>query len=168
MPPSESPHVTLMPMDVEDLRRLTTSAVAEVRKRIPHGALPPPHVVARALSQFDAGTPALWCVPYLMVATGRGAIVGGCGFKGPPVDGRVEIGYSVVPPERRRGFATAAVAQLLELATAAGGVQQVVAHIVADNTASSNTVARLGFLKGDAIADADGECVVQWVYRLTV
>jgi len=168
MPPSESPHITLMPMDVEDLRRLTTSAVAEVRKRIPHGALPPPHVVARALSQFDAGTPALWCMPYLMVATGRRAIVGGCGFKGPPIDGRVEIGYSVESSERRRGAATAAVAQLLTLAAGTGVVHQVVAHVAPDNTASSNTVARLGFLKGDAIVDADGECVVRWVYRVTV
>lgn len=40
-------------------------------------------------------------------------VVGLGGFKGPPAEGRVEIGYSVLEPYRRRGYAAEAVRGLM-------------------------------------------------------
>ena len=98
------------------------------------------------------------------MAKPSGAILGGCGFKGFPINGDVEIGYGVAESARGRGVATLAVAQLLGLAAASGIVQQVVAHILPDNAASSKVVSRLGFSRGPTVVDPDGETVVRWTY----
>ena len=45
-----------------------------------------------------------------------GTLVGFGGFKGPPRDGEVEIGYAVAPPRQGRGLATAAATALVERA----------------------------------------------------
>ena len=158
----ETANVTLVPLDLPNLRRLAASEPVDLQA--PAGALPPAHVAARALSQLNSGVPANWCIPLLIVATGAGEILGGCRFKGEPVDGRVEIGYGVAKSARGRGVATAAVSQLLLLATSSGLVRQVDAHILPDNLASSKVVARLGFSRRDTIVDPDGELVVHWAY----
>lgn len=160
----ETAHVELVPLDLSDLRRLAASEPIDspAPMVIPEGALPPAHVAAQALAQLDAGTPAFWCVPFLIVATASGSVLGGCRFKGLPIAGSVEIGYGVAIPERGRGVATAAVAQLIKMAASTGEVDQVVAHILPDNIASSKVVARLGFTKGHSLIDSNGELVVRW------
>ncbi len=40
--------------------------------------------------------------------SGAGELVGFGGYKGPPVDGEVEIGYGIAPERQVRGLATAA------------------------------------------------------------
>jgi ribosomal-protein-alanine N-acetyltransferase len=42
----------------------------------------------------------------------NGVVIGDGGFHGPPKNGRAEIGYSIVPEFRRRGFATQAIRAL--------------------------------------------------------
>lgn len=160
----ETTEVELVRIDLPNLRRLAAAELPDFRVPVSDGALPPPHVASRALSQLDADTPAFWCIPFLVVAKASGAVLGGCGFKGAPINGSVEIGYGVAKSERGRGVATAAVAQLLKLAATSGTVQQVVAHILPNNTASSRLVARLGFAKGHSLVDSDGELVVHWAY----
>ena len=160
----DAANISLVPLDLPNLRRLAESEPASLQA--PVGALPPAHVAARALSQLDSGTPANWCVPLLIIAAGSGEILGGCRFKGEPVDGRVEIGYGVAESARCRGVATAAVSQLLELAASSGLVRQVDAHILPDNIASSKVVSRLGFSRGGMVVDPDGELVVHWAYRI--
>jgi ribosomal-protein-alanine N-acetyltransferase len=162
----ENADIELVPLTVEDLSDIALSSPADALASALDGALPPPHVAIRALSQLEAGTSAAWCVPFLIVAKPSGAILGGCGFKGFPVDGDVEIGYGVAKSARRRGVATLAVTELLGLAAASGIVRQVVAHILPDNDASSGVVSRLGFSRGLTIVDPDGEVVVRWVYPI--
>lgn len=130
------------------------------------GALPPPHVAARALAQLDAGVPAFWCVPLLILDKSDGAVLGGCTFKGPPKQGEVEIAYGVATAVRGRGIATEAVRQLLSLATGEGSVYTVVAEILPSNIASSKLVSRLGFSKGVTFVDTDGETAVRWSYSV--
>ena len=91
-------------------------------------------------------------------------MLGGCRFKGAPVDGSVEIGYGVAKSERGRGIATAALTKLIEMAASTGEVGQIVAHILPSNIASSKVVAKLGFSKGQSFVDSDGELVVCWTY----
>lgn len=73
-------------------------------------------------------------------------VVGDCGWFGPPgTDGSVEIGYGLAPSVRRRGWATGAVALLLDWVRAQPGVVVVRAEVLPGNVASLALLARLGF-----------------------
>lgn len=150
-----------------NLRRLAAGEPVELGPlTVAEGALPPPKTVARALAQLELATPMAWCVPLLIVSTSRATVLGACGFKTAPVGGRVEISYGVARAERGRGIATIAIGQLLERAAVSGLVREVVAHIVPDNIASSSVAARLGFTPEGLLADADGEQVMRWIWRV--
>lgn len=158
--------IQLIQLSAPKLRRLAAAEPVELDAlRIPEGALPPSKTVARAITQLDLGTPALWCVPFLIVSASRSTLLGACGFKTAPIDGSVEISYGVARAERGRGVATIAIGQLLQLAASSDLVRQVVAHILPDNIASSRTVARLGFSPEGSLVDTDGELVMRWVWR---
>jgi RimJ/RimL family protein N-acetyltransferase len=94
-----------------------------------------------------------------------GAVVGHGGFHGPPdADGTVEVGYSVDPAYRRRGYAKAMLAALLERARAEPAVRVVRASISPDNVASLATIAGFGFVRvGEQWDQEDGlELVFEW------
>ncbi|MCC3265874.1 GNAT family N-acetyltransferase [Arthrobacter gengyunqii] len=75
-----------------------------------------------------------------------GQAVGCAGFHGPPdPDGMVELGYSVDPLFRRRGYARAALELLLARAAREPDVRTVRATISPDNEASRNLVLQYGF-----------------------
>jgi RimJ/RimL family protein N-acetyltransferase len=76
--------------------------------------------------------------------------IGNAGFKGAPHDAEVELGYSIAPDHRRRGYASTVAAMLLERAHRDARVDRVIARITPDNTASIGVVERVGFV-------ADGE-----------
>jgi len=160
--------IQLVPLDLPNLRHLAAVEPLDFPVLLADGALPPADVASRVLKQLENGIPAFWCVPLLIIEPASGKILGGCGFKGLPINGSVEIGYGVASSERSRGIATAAVGELLKLALTTGIVQQVVALIVPDNLASSSVVAKLGFTRGHSLVDSDGEWVVQWVREIAV
>ena len=57
----------------------------------------------------------------LMLLQGTGSVVGSIGFHGPPsLIGRAEMGYAVLPPWRRRGYATEAALAMIEWAKKQG------------------------------------------------
>lgn len=70
--------------------------------------------------------------------------VGGVGFKGPPRDGRVEIGYGLAPSARGQGYAGEALTALL-VVSADLGVATVLADTTADNLPSQRTLVSAGF-----------------------
>lgn len=73
------------------------------------------------------------------------AVVGRAGFHGPPdARGMVEIGYAIVPEYRRRGYARAAVAQLIAYA-AGHGARTVRASVSVENVASLAVIRGNGF-----------------------
>ena len=74
-------------------------------------------------------------------------LVGFGGFKGPPRDGIVEIGYAVSPSRQGRGVATAATRLLIQQARSAG-VETVVAHTLAEFNPSTTVLQRCGFRSG--------------------
>lgn len=86
------------------------------------------------------------------------AVVGHAGFHGPPDEsGMVEVGYSVDPAFRRRGYARAALLELLRRAGAEPDVRVVRVSIRPDNAASLATIAGLGFVNvGEQWDDEDG------------
>jgi RimJ/RimL family protein N-acetyltransferase len=73
-----------------------------------------------------------------------GRAVGGIGFKGRPVNGRVEIGYGLAPSARGRAYAAEAVMALLTVA-ADHGLVRVIADTTVENVASQRTLIRAGF-----------------------
>lgn len=104
---------------------------------------------------------ARWMVRQALVAD-EGLVVGHAGFHGPPDEnGMVEIGYSVAPRFRRRGYARAALSELLRRAAAEPSVTTVRASIAPDNKASLATIAGFGFAEvGEQWDDEDGRELV--------
>ena len=86
-------------------------------------------------------------VMMLREADGRARrIIDEGGFHGPPDDdGRVELGYMIVPAFRRRGFAEEAVRSLMAWATSEKGITGFRASIEPENLPSLNLVRKLGF-----------------------
>jgi RimJ/RimL family protein N-acetyltransferase len=82
-------------------------------------------------------------------------VVGDAGFLGPP-DSRhaVELGYSIMPEQRRRGFATEAAAALTAWALDQPRVERVVAACAPSNEASIRVLERVGF---ERIGERAGE-----------
>lgn len=90
---------------------------------------------------------------------GDGQLVGTCGFKGPPdANGQVEVGYSVIAPRRRRGYASGAVALLVEKAFADPRTTAILGETLADGAASEGVLRRCGFeFVGTRTDDQDGK-----------
>ena len=106
-------------------------------------------------SRLEAEGPSAtgWYVWYAITRDEDGQLdelVAGAGFFGPPSDGSVEIGYSVVPEARGQGFASEIVAALVERAFQTGKVSQVIAHTTDANPASIAVLLRCGFERAGA------------------
>ncbi len=81
---------------------------------------------------------------WYVVAAGR--LVGICGFKGPPdIWGEVEIGYSMLEAEQRKGFGTEAARMLVARAFQDPRVGVVAAETLPALTASQTILRRNGF-----------------------
>jgi ribosomal-protein-alanine N-acetyltransferase len=97
---------------------------------------------------------------WVMVERETDTVVGDIGFHGPPDEsGTVEIGYSVLPDRRRRGYATEATRALTGWALDQPGVRAVAATCAPDNVGSIRALERAGFAKVGESAD-----LVHWRY----
>jgi ribosomal-protein-alanine N-acetyltransferase len=97
---------------------------------------------------------------WVMIERESGSIVGDIGFIGPPDDdGAIEIGYSVIPDRRRRGYAIEAARAIVDWALQESEVEVVVASCDNDNEPSIRTLERIGFLRA---GEADGQ--IRWRY----
>ena len=90
-------------------------------------------------------------------------LVGWGGFKGPPQDGVLELGYEIAESRRERGLATAATLALLDEAFASPQVAKVIAHTLAEHNASNRVLEKAGF-RFDAEAQEGDEPV--WRFAL--
>lgn len=100
---------------------------------------------------------ARWLI-HAIVSEPDGTVVGHAGYHGPPNEnGMVEVGYTIDEQYRRRGYARAALAALIEQAAAEPGVRVVRASISPTNAASLATIAGFGFLEaGEQWDEEDG------------
>ena len=128
------------------------------------GYLDFPEALDLIVRDLDAGHPPEW-LSYLIVDPDRSTVVGLGGFKGPPQDGVVEVGYSVAPDHRGRGHATNAV-KLWVGRAAAHGVRVVLAHTLAEPNASTRVLARCGFHQSGVLEDDDLGSVWEWRLEL--
>jgi RimJ/RimL family protein N-acetyltransferase len=93
-------------------------------------------------------------------------VVGLCGYHDAPMNGQVEIGYSIAGSRRRRGHATRAVEAMVAHALAAG-VRVVVAETSIANHASSRVLEKNGFVRVGTRIDAEDGEVLSWQKILT-
>lgn len=92
---------------------------------------------------------------YHVIEQASGALVGHIGFHGgPDADHAVRIGYAIASGARRQGYATEAVAWIIEVAAAQPGVSAVRADTVRDNVASQRALERngLALVRDDAVS----------------
>jgi ribosomal-protein-alanine N-acetyltransferase len=108
-----------------------------------------------------AASPGMECFGvWVMIERDSGTVVGDIGFFGPPDDGGVvEVGYSVIPDRRRRGYATEAARAIVGWALSQPGVDVVVASCGSGNGPSIRMLERLGFQRSGS---ADGQ--IRWRY----
>ncbi|MGW9212943.1 GNAT family N-acetyltransferase [Embleya sp. NPDC055664] len=111
--------------------------------------------------RFDQVTADPASAPWLVraaVSEPDGAVVGYAGYHGPPDEnGMVEIGYTVVPEARRRGYARAMLGSLLVRAAEEPDVRIVRVTISPDNSASLATIQGFGFVEtGEQMDEEDG------------
>jgi RimJ/RimL family protein N-acetyltransferase len=72
-------------------------------------------------------------------------LIGTVSYKGPPSDGRIDIGYSVVASHQRKGYATEAARTLVHRAMADSAVDRVVAETYPELTPSVRVLEKCGF-----------------------
>jgi RimJ/RimL family protein N-acetyltransferase len=105
----------------------------------------------RAAVAVDAGFTS-WGVRLFVVEDPR-TLVGWGGFKGPPQEGAVELGYEIAPGWAGRGLATQAVRELLREAFGASEVESVVAHTPPEPGPSVRVLEKNGFHKEGEVPD---------------
>lgn len=99
-----------------------------------------------------------WRASWLILVNGVAS--GTVGFKGEPVKNQLEVGYGVVPSQRRRGVATSAVAELL--AMLAGRGLSVKAETVSANAASQSVLRHLSFREVSRRVDPGEGSLIVW------
>ncbi|NUT96889.1 MAG: GNAT family N-acetyltransferase [Saccharothrix sp.] len=140
-----------------DLPSWTDADLAAVTAgtRLPHWAQDFPADGDRVIAGLVAEQP-LWRGEFghrLLVERATGLVVGSIGLFWPPSDGRLEIGYGVVPSRQGRGYATEATRALAAHALTAPGVAVVHAGVEPANPASVRVLEKAGFALVEAGAD---------------
>lgn len=93
--------------------------------------------------------------------------IGTCGFKGAPVDRRVEIAYYAFPGHEGRGHATRMARSLVDMAWATDPTLVVAAQTLPHESASTSILRKIGFTCiGSVLHPEDGE-VWEWQKRNT-
>ena len=78
---------------------------------------------------------------------------------GTPKDGVLTIGYSILPHYRRRGYASEAVAAIVEWGFARGDVQRIIGETYPELVASISVLVKNGFR---FVGDGEGERVIRY------
>lgn len=102
-----------------------------------------PLTIWRKAIAEDAGV-APWLIRYI-VERDTNILVGMVGSGGPPNGGQIEIGYSILPEYRRRGYASEALAGLVRWMFEQPGVTRIVAHTYPELVGSIGVLERNGF-----------------------
>lgn len=136
----------------------------ELQLQIPSGWPEFPEAMPYTLAVLaEPGADAAWWM-YFFVDRTAGQLLGSGGFKGAPVDGRVEIGYEIAPEFRGQGLATQAAGMLVEKAVSSGSVQIVQAQTLPGSNPSTAVLSKLGFRRaGDGFEAGAGDT---WLWEL--
>ena len=84
-----------------------------------------------------------------------GQLVGMCGFKSSPQNGRIEIAYGTTPGNEGRGIATQVARQLVQMAQETEEGITVVAQTLPEEGASTAILRKLGFVLTGTVRGVD-------------
>ncbi|HET9233130.1 MAG TPA: GNAT family N-acetyltransferase [Candidatus Eisenbacteria bacterium] len=91
-----------------------------------------------------------WWLHFVVLRGSEGrVIIGSAGYKGPPAEGAVEVGYGIVPDHQRRGYATEVVRGLLGHAFSVPVVERVIGETYPTLIASIGVLRKCGFRNVD-------------------
>ena len=128
-----------------------TDALAAVLEALVPDNWPPPlydgPAIQWTLDRIGAGQPESYLLYYWILPSDSDApvLIGLGGFKGPPQNGRIEIGYSVLTQFQRQGYATEAVAGLVDFAFGQPDIHEVRAETLPSLAASIGVLKKNGF-----------------------
>jgi len=100
---------------------------------------------------------------WLPVLKDENMLVGNCGYKGPPKDGIVEIGYEVIPEYRGIGLASEIAAVLVDNAFNDPEVTKIIAHTLPEENASCKVLRKCGFEFVEEINDPEDGLIWKWM-----
>jgi RimJ/RimL family protein N-acetyltransferase len=111
-----------------------------------------------------APSPHPWTHSFAIVLKASGAVIGSCGYKGPPSSDRVvEIAYGVNVDQQGRGYATeAAAAALTRYAFESSQLRLVCAHTRPEENASTRVLTKCGFRQVGEVNDPEDGLVWRW------
>jgi RimJ/RimL family protein N-acetyltransferase len=148
----------------DQLQALLEGHVAMVERSIgaaiPHEWLEQSHglmALRKRQMQEDPGVQR-WLLRPIVLRRGEHRVIGTINFHGPPDErGMVEVGYSLLPEYRGRGYAIEAVRALFDWAELDPLVRVFRASVAPDNERSLHLIAKLGFVQvGEQIDPEDG------------
>ena len=164
----ETPRLTLLPCLPEDLQTILESPAAfegTLGVRLADGIADFFRMASPEwLAKVQAGLlDDPWWLGYWMLHKADHAIMGTCGYKGPPdPEGMVEIAYGVAPAYQGQGYATEAAGALVVFAWGHAEIQTVRAHTLPEANASTKVLTRCGFSKVGEVMDPEDGLVWRW------
>ena len=90
--------------------------------------------------------------------------VGSAGFKGRPVDGKVEIAYGTFPSFQHKGIGTLICGELVALALKTDPTVKIMARTLMEENYSTKILKKNGFVFQGVVADPDDGDVWEWQY----
>lgn len=102
---------------------------------------------------------------YFPIHKSDNTLIGTCGYKGKPANGRVEIGYEITKTYRNKGLATELVSALVRTAFVNNGVSTVEAHTLGETNASTRVLAKCGFTIVAELTDETHGSLWRWVLQ---
>ena len=154
------------PIDLETVHlRLVLQSTEEVLAQIEAMSLADQAEVSPAwLAQLrSAPSPHPWTHSFAIVLKASGAVIGSCGYKGPPSSDRVvEIAYAVNADQQGRGYATEAAEALARYAFESPQVRLVCAHTRPEENASTRVLTKCGFRQVGEVNDPEDGLVWRW------
>jgi RimJ/RimL family protein N-acetyltransferase len=143
--------LVLRPMTVGDAQAIVAAPGAPATGRPAHWPADFPDEGDRGIAALLVRDPGLVGSNghRLVIERSGGLVVGGIGLYWPPTDGRVELGYGIVPSRQGRGYATEAALAFVEFAFTLPGVRTVWADVERDNRASIRVLVKSWFRHGE-------------------
>ena len=173
-PPGEirTPRLILTRSTIGRLSALIHSAAEYLRVygyAVEDGYIEYPDVLADSLQlALEFPEHRQWWLPYLMIHPVDHALVGACGYRGPPDEqGFVEIGYGIAPAYRGRGLVSEAALALAGHAFHGTAVTGVRAHTLPETSASTRILTKCGFIHTGDFDDPEDGTLWRWELRQT-
>lgn len=94
----------------------------------------------------------------------NGTLVGNAGFKGRPIDGKVEIAYGTFPAFQQKGIGRLICQKLVHLATTTDPAVRITARTLPEENYSTRILKKNGFTWQGIVIDIDDGEVWEWEY----